>query len=209
MNSPDSWYAIPLILSAIVSAVTVGVIWRQRQSPSAPSVIGLMVGLCIWSLAYAFHWIADDLALRRFWLEASYIGVVAVPTSLWAFSLHYSNQGQWVRLSKRVVFILALEPLLTLALLFTDPLHGWFYGGKQAVNVNFILNGGIWFWVNIVYSYALILWAFGIFVLTYIRSPRLYRSQAGDHGSTDRRFDWAAWHLPRPQVGPDAISVHL
>ena len=43
-----------------------------------------------------------------------------------------------------------------------------------------ILDGGFWFWFNVIYSYVLILIGFVILLNLFIRSTRLYRRQTGE-----------------------------
>ena len=70
------------------------------------------------------------------------------------------------------MIILAIEPILTLILLWTDPLHGLFYGGHRATGA--ILSGGIGYWINVVYSYAVVLTGVGYLIVDIKKTKTLF-----------------------------------
>ncbi|HMN60889.1 MAG TPA: histidine kinase N-terminal 7TM domain-containing protein, partial [Anaerolinea sp.] len=103
------------------------------------------------------------------------VGVVAVPTSFLAFALVFTQRMP--RIPRHARAWLAIEPLLTVALLWTDPWHGLFFGGVRSAEPGAILSGGVWFWVNVVYSYGLVLATLVILVQALLRAPRFQRLQ--------------------------------
>ncbi len=131
-----------------------GVTWRRRRAPGARPLLGMMAGIILWSWTYALYWLAPNTAVSRFWLDATYFGVVTAPTMLFLFAMELIRKRS--HLERKWLALLAVEPLLTLLILWTDPWHGWFYGPNRTDASN-ILSGGWWFWVNVVYSYTLIL----------------------------------------------------
>ncbi len=48
---------------------------------------------------------------------------------------------------------MAIEPILTLILIWTDPIHGLFFGGFRTLYS--VFDGGIWLWFNFIYSFCL------------------------------------------------------
>jgi diguanylate cyclase (GGDEF)-like protein/PAS domain S-box-containing protein len=109
-------------------------------------------------------------------LDFTFLGVAPLPALLLAFTLDYTQRSQ--RLSRRVVGMLALQPALSLLLLWTDPWHGLFFGGQRALTATRIFSGGPWFWFNVVYSYGLILGSLILLIQSLLRTPRFYRGQA-------------------------------
>ena len=79
-------------------------------------------------------------------------------------------------LKKRIIALLCIEPVLTFILLWTDPWHNLFFGGRQPVGM--IMNGGPWFWINVVYSYGLFLFAMILLIHVYRHTARPLRGQA-------------------------------
>jgi diguanylate cyclase (GGDEF)-like protein/PAS domain S-box-containing protein len=79
--------------------------------------------------------------------------------------------------------LLCIEPLLMIILVWTNPFHHSFYTSfSQVQNGSFVVLHwvrGLWFWVNVAYSYPLLLIAFIILLRTFLRSSGPYRWQAG------------------------------
>jgi len=170
-------YSCLLSAAAIISFSIAIVAWRRRKTgPAAYSIAVLMVASAWWGLSYAMHWAAVFCPFPMFWLNATYLGVVVVPTAYFVFALHFTGNSKW--LNRRTMRFLAIEPILTLVVLWTDRAHGLFFSGLQLANGSAILDGGFWFWLNIVYSYLLILVAFVLLARFARKADRLSRKQA-------------------------------
>lgn len=168
-------YSAFLFMAAVVSAAVAAVVWSRRDAPGAWPVIVLMLATAFWSGTYAIHWSGFYRPGPFFWLDATYVGVVIVPAAFFVFVVQFTDRGHW--LTRPVLALLVGEAVLTLALLWTDPWHGLFFGGHRAPTAGAILEGGPWFWTNAIYSYALILFALVLLASTYSRAPALYRKQ--------------------------------
>jgi len=166
-------YAIALLVSATISALVGWVAWRRRSAEGSKGLILTMAAACTWSLTYAIRWLSQDQAAQLFWLDATYLGVVVAPTAFLILALEFTNRKHL--LTQRNLIILAIIPALTLLFIWTDPWHGLFYNGMRSGNA--ILNGGIWFWVNAIYSYLLILIASILLFVASNHAKRLYRQQ--------------------------------
>lgn len=149
--------------------------WRRRAAPGATGLTLAMASLIAWALPYAVRWLMQDVAWQYFWLDATYLGVVTAPTAFFIFALQVTNRAHWLTSQKKL--LLAVEPLLTLLILFTDRFHGLFYAGLRSAGT--ILDGGPWFWINAVYSYSLLLIALILFVQMFLRTKYIFRHQAG------------------------------
>ncbi len=176
MAQGNTLYSALLFIAALVSAGIVAITWGRRGAPGAWPVIILMSATTLWSGTYAIHWSGFYRPSPFFWLDATYIGVVTVPAAFLAFVLQFTDRSHW--LTRPVLALLVGEAVLTLILLWTDPWHGLFFGGRRAASAGAILEGGPWFWTNAVYSYALILFAIVLLAADSYRSPALYRKQA-------------------------------
>lgn len=135
-----------------------------------------MSAMAWWSGTYALFWLGAPAPTHFFWLDITYIGVVIAPAALLAFSLEYTGQGD--RLTPGFIFLLAIEPLVTLLLLLTDPLHDLFFAGQRNAKSGAILAGGPAFWFNVLYCYSVILIACIVLVRAFLHAPALYRRQA-------------------------------
>ncbi len=170
-------YALWLLVSAATAASVAGLVWRRRPAPGATALTLLLLALVEWSFTYALHWLTAAPAARLFWLDATYLGAVCAPTALFVFSLDYTQRGD--NLTPGRLGLLAVEPLITFLLLWTDPWHGLFFGGQRSANASTILSGGPWFWINVIYSYSLVLVGIALLAQAFWRSPRQYRGQTG------------------------------
>jgi len=170
-------YSCLLSAAAIVSLSIAIVAWRRRNTgPAASSIALLMLASAWWGLTYAIHWSSLYSPFPMFWLNSTYLGVVIVPTAYLVFALHFTGNGKL--LNRRTTSFLAIEPILTLVILWTDKIHGLFFSELQPANGSAILDGGFWFWLNIVYSYLLILIAFVLLARFAMKADRLSRKQA-------------------------------
>ena len=161
-----------LVATAAATYVCI-VAWGRRAAPSAYPLLALGAGVAAWTLTYAVHFLVSEPE-QFFWLRATYLGVLTVPTAFLVFSIQYANRGHWLK--KKVIALLVIEPLLTFVLLWTDPMHNLFFGNLPAVGM--IMNGGLGFWVNVVYSYILVFIAIILLIHAYRYTARPLRGQA-------------------------------
>ena len=176
-------YALPMIASAVVAAAIARSAWHRRPAPGATSFCLLMLAVAEWSLGYALELSSPDLPTTLFWDNVSWLGAASAPTLWFAFALQYTDQARW--LTRRNVALLAIEPLIILLLVWTNGFHGLIESNIRVISGSFsalVVTYGPWYWINIAYSYLLLLLgAFLICLLiqTLKRSTRLYRGQAG------------------------------
>lgn len=166
-------YALALTLSTIVSLSVAMVAWRRRRAPGAIGLVLLLLAISVWTFTYAIRWLRTDVAAQYFWLDATYFGVVFVPFAMMIFTLQSTRREHL--LTPRNLILFALVPVLTLVMLWTDDMHGLFYAGHRTTGT--ILNGGPWFWVNVVYTYTISLFTVFIFVREFTKATHIYRKQ--------------------------------
>ena len=174
-------YVLPSIIAATVSVVLAFFVWRRRPAPGATPAALLTLAVAEWLLGYAFELGSADLPSKLFWGKVAYLGVVTIPVAWLAFVLQYTGREKW--LTRRNVALLAIEPLVTLLLVWTNEFHGLFYRhARLDTSGPFSVLGftyGVWFWVDIAYSYLSILLGTLLLLQMFVRSPRLYRGRAG------------------------------
>ncbi|GEM_PF-1489757 len=151
-----------LLLSALVSTVVVGILWRRRDMPGGQYLMHLSTGLAIWAFFYACQWLATGEEAKRIWLNLAFLGVLMAPASLFLFAVRFTRPNEILRW--HVFFFILIEPVITYVLIWTDPYHGLFY--NRTVPSGAITNTGPWFWINVIYLYALIVAA----LITLIRA---------------------------------------
>ena len=174
-------YIFPMLLSAILASLLALLAWRRRPVPGATTMTVLMLVLTAWSILYAFELAADDLTAKLFWARIQYAAFLFVPVLWLVFVLQYTNQEKM--LSRRGIILLAIIPLVTLALVWTTERHGLIYRSvsldtSQGFSL-LALDYGEAFWIQGVYNYFLFLFATAIAFRTFLQSPPLQRAQMG------------------------------
>ena len=157
-------YIFPMLLSAILASLLALLAWRRRPVPGATTMTVLMLVLTAWSILYAFELAADDLTAKLFWARIQYAAFLFVPILWLVFVLQYTNQEKM--LSRRGIILLAIIPLVTLALVWTTERHGLIYRSvsldtSQGFSL-LALDYGEAFWLQCVYNYFLFLFSLPI-----------------------------------------------
>jgi len=120
-----------------------------------------------------------SLAAKKFWLDIMMIGVVSGPPLFFIFTVQFTQND--AILTPRRLVLLAVQPLLTLLLLWTNPYHRLVLSSVKIVDRNgyalLELTRGPWYLVTLIYLYALT--ALGLFILirSSMRGGRLIRTQ--------------------------------
>ncbi len=173
-------YVLPLLIAAAVSAALALYAWRRhRMSGAAPFAL-TMLSVAVWSLGYALELASTDLPAALFWNRIQYLGVVTMPAAWLAFVLQHTGRGAW--LTRRNLALLAIVPLVTLLLAWTNDVHNliwrdpWLNAGGPFTVMSF--TRGLWYWVNVAYAYLLLLPATILLIQALVRGPHLYRQQA-------------------------------
>ncbi|HID64984.1 MAG TPA: ATP-binding protein [Anaerolineae bacterium] len=144
-------YVLPLVIAAALSAALALFVVRRRRfiSGAVPFVL-LMLAIVWWSLGYALELGSAALAAKIFWAKVQYLSIVTVPIAWLACALQYTGRGRW--LTSRNLILLAIEPFVTLLLVWTNDVHRLFYsstgldasGSFSALDLAY----GPWFWVR-------------------------------------------------------------
>ncbi len=174
-------YVLTLVVAAAVSGNLAVLAWRRRPTPGAWPTVFLMLAVAAWSLGYALELGSANLEAQVFWAKVQYLGIVSVPLMWLLLAFEYTGLERW--LTRRNLILLAIIPLLTLILVWTNELHGliWREVGQDTVGSYVVLDlpyGGF-FWVYFAFAYLLLLAGTIRFLQVLIRSPQLHRGQAG------------------------------
>src|SRR5438105_1234233 len=177
-------YVLPVVASAAITAALSFAAWQRRPAPGAAPFSWLMLAVAEWSLGYAVELVSPDLPITLFWDNIAWLGSLAAPTLWLVFALQYTGRVRW--LTHRNVAILLIEPLLTLLLVWTTQFHGLVESNLSLdSHVSFsalVMTYGVWYWVNIAYSYLLLFLGalmLGVLIQTLMRSAPLYSEQVG------------------------------
>ena len=159
MQFQSSPYILPLLVASIIAVFVAVYVWRRRATASgAVPLVLLALAIAEWSLGYALEIAGADLPTKVFWGKIQYLGIVSMPLLWIIFTYIYLTKG--TRMTRRTVSLLSIVPLITLILAFTTESHGLIWedvgtptvGAFPALQVTY----GFWFWVHLIYSYALL-----------------------------------------------------
>lgn len=173
-------YALPLVITAAISAVVALMAWRRRRVPGAITLLVFMLAVVEWSLVNVLELGSPELEVKLFWANLEYLGIVIIPVMWLVFALQYT--GREKHLTYRNLALLLIIPVVTFFLAWTNSLHG-----LMRYNIRLDASGpfsvvtktyGIWFWVNAAYSYGLLFLGTVMLLQVLFRSSRLYRGQA-------------------------------
>ena len=178
------WQVTPLSLVAAMAGMlmaTLGVlVWRRRPAAGATEFVLFTVAVADWCLASALEYALADLPGKIVAAKIEYIGIVSVPALWLACMLAYT--GLPTRRSRALLAALGVIPFLTVALTFTNELHGLIWRDVDLVQdrgvTMWTAEYGPWFWVHSAYSYLLVGAATLVVVGLLQRSANVYRGQA-------------------------------
>ena len=174
-------YTIPVLMVTIITGVLALLSWRRRPATGTATFTLLMLAVMEWAFASTLELGALELQVKMLWTKVQYLGIVTVPLMWFLFALQYTGREKW--LTQRTLALLLISPLITLLLAWTNEQHGLMWSHTELdTSASFPMLSvvhGAWFWIHSAFSYLLILAGTVLLIQSYIRSPQLYRGQAG------------------------------
>jgi diguanylate cyclase (GGDEF)-like protein len=169
-----------IMLSALYAGV--GLLVRGRRPGLAITPFAwMMFSVSVWSLGYGLEFLTPSLSDKVFWSKVEFFGIASIPVFVFYFGAAYTGRSNLLTLRNRA--LLWIIPSITIVLAWTDPYHGLIW--KSVFIKNFgplsylAADFGTWFWLQLAYSYALMMFAAIFLILEVVRSPRPYNFQAG------------------------------
>jgi diguanylate cyclase (GGDEF)-like protein/PAS domain S-box-containing protein len=174
-----AYYAIALSTLQAVSLAVAFLAWRRRSTTGSIYLALMMLAVAVWSAAAAIEVVSTDQSTKILWLQISFIGVCAAPPLFLLFALKYWRPEIRVSLLYRIC--IWVVPVATILIAATNDLHHllWDNFTFESPDTNILIYGyGIWFWINVAYSYAVMFSSVVLLSRVAIGFPRLYRHQA-------------------------------
>ena len=169
-------YAAVLAVSALTALAT-SIIILRRDVPGSRLLGGVLLSIFVWSGAYAMSWSLAGLHEKTLWLKIMYLGTATIPGLFLVFILRITHNDD--RLTPRNLLLLALEPFIIIVLTWFD-LRLMFNKIELDLSSGVAilhLERGIGFWVNLYYSYGIVLLAFYILGVSSLRANPFFRRQ--------------------------------
>lgn len=180
-----NWYITPytllLLLPPLLSTAIAAVAWRRRATRGARPLVWLALSAAVWGLTYFLALHSTNLPDKLFWNSAQYLGVAVAPAAWLVFAIEYTGRGGL--LTKRIMALLAIMPLLIIVLVWTNSSHGLYYSDPSLTPtgpfITLRLSRGPLFLVNLVYSYSLLLAGTLLILKAFLQAPPWLRAQTG------------------------------
>ncbi len=176
-GEPSPLVLLSLLTSLLSAAVLLDVVRRRPARGVFPFAV-MLLGTSAYTLFYAVGLASTTLEDKLLWTRFMYLSSLLLPPGLLGFANRYTERKGWLKWYTPV--LLAIEPLITLTLVWTNDAHHWMWTQASLVPYTAGLSTlqmahGPWFSVHALYSYGLIAWAFALLAGAFVRSSRLFR----------------------------------
>jgi diguanylate cyclase (GGDEF)-like protein/PAS domain S-box-containing protein len=153
---------------------------RRRRAAGAVGFIALCLGVAVWCAAYAVELHVDGLGAKVLAAKVEYLGIQSVPLGFLLAVLSYTGRSRWSAPGR--LLALTVVPLTTIALVWTNELHGLVWSTTQLDRAGsfpvFAPDYGPWFWVQLVVSYGFLLTGTIMLLRALVAGSSPYRRQA-------------------------------
>lgn len=174
-----SVYLLPPGFAATLSLVLAVVVGR-RSEPLARTFAVLMLGIGAWALTTTMELATTSVHSHSFWYRLEFVGAEVLPAAWLLLAVQYAGYDRWV--TPRTLGVLSIEPVVTILLVLTNGYHHLVWSDTTQVTVSGILlfeqTFAPWYWINIAYSYALVVAGIGFLLKVLLGSNPLYRRQS-------------------------------
>lgn len=159
--------------------VVASVACQHYASRGALPLALLMLGVAIWSGAYAVMWWAPTLEQQAFWVKVTSLGLWMIPVGYLVLAFDIAELKRWhtrgrIALISITSFALTNVEWLNPGRLFDSA----FVARTMGPHTHYAVVPGPLYWVFVVFSYALIVVAFAIIFRAYRLSSGAKRTQA-------------------------------
>jgi len=166
-----------LALSALIDVVAAVGVWRRRLAVGRVSLALLLFAAAAWSITYALELVTVGRSSREFWGSLEFVGTTLLAPAWLMFVLEYT--GRRDRLTRRLVALLAIEPLLVFAVLLNPDTHDLIrhFGPGPVARVPVVEVEAL-YWVHFAYANLMIAVGTGLLIVRLLRVSSLYRRQS-------------------------------
>jgi PAS domain S-box-containing protein len=181
MQFQSTPFTLPLLLSLAITVIVIAIAWRRRALPAVKTFLLMIASIVVWLIGYTVRWAGADLATQLLGLRVVYIGLALVPVAYLVFALDYTGKHAWI--NRRVIALLCIVPVVTIALTWTNDWHHWFWKSlwqdtRDGVAV-LMWERGVWSSINAAYSFVPGAIATAVLAWAFARASNLYRGQIG------------------------------
>jgi signal transduction histidine kinase len=173
-------FNLVLLVSLIALIFLLPRLWAVRHAAGAVELMLCGLACGVWSFGYYFEILVPGLAEKLFWAKLEYLGIATVSVWVLLFIIRYT--GLATRLNFWHMLALLFIPLLTIIFTATNEAHAWMWTSITLqpgwAMAPLAFGHGGWFWVEIAYSYILLLGGTAIMLRFILRTHQIYLSQS-------------------------------
>lgn len=184
MNAQLPPYALMLFAAAALAFALSAYAARQniRQSDINRYFLLLMISVGIWAGAYGLELISVSRSQALFWAGVQYIGIVSLPVFWLLVTAAYTQKSHYLLKNRILRTVIIAIPVITLLLVWTNESHNLVWTRIAPLESNpyylLIYEYGPYFWINLAFSYLLLLVGTILTAQYWWRTSILYRRQA-------------------------------
>ncbi len=172
---------VPL-LSTVISMGVGLYAWQRREAKGALPLAVMLFAAAQWSFGYALEIASVGRSTKIFWDNVQFLGYNLLSPAMLIFVLQYTEREAWLK--RWVWLVLAVDPVVTNLLTWTNPLHG-------LIRRNTVLDSsgaftvlaydwGPWMWGSGTYAvFGLVLPSLVLLIVRFVRTPHRLRGQTG------------------------------
>jgi diguanylate cyclase (GGDEF)-like protein/PAS domain S-box-containing protein len=174
----DALLTVVVFPTGFFAFVLAAFAWNRRETSGAARALSvLLLSLGIWDIGYGLRTANVPAPNPHVWMSLMYVGVATAPTALFVFAIYFAHRERW--LTRAVQVALLIEPAAIILAAWTDARLGLLFNDKVGIDEYLRSNAGPAFWVNIVYSYVLMVFATMLLVgHRWSHRHSVYRQQA-------------------------------
>lgn len=179
MDIKWSIFAIILIANAVTAFVIAFLLSRRPPKPGIHSMVLTLIGLGVWSFSYAMITLSSTLEGKHLWLKLENIGIIAVPTLWFFFTLKFARLDKWLT-GKPIILLFFIIPIISLSTIFSERWFHLYYTSTRIAMESggpLLISRGPMYWVMLAQSYLLEIIGVGVMIWRFIQSRLVYRRQ--------------------------------
>jgi signal transduction histidine kinase len=179
--NPDSLLIFFLLLTAsILSSLTTYLLFKRKGAPGAIYFSLTTASSFVWIVGYIVEFLGTTLDVKMSGVKLQYFFGIPFISTLWfAAAIHYSSFGR--NPSLKFFLSLIIIPFVIMILMWTNEFHHLVYGNIGLVHSDSFLlitkEIGVVYYINIIYSYAMLLVGTIILTRCLLKSRSIYRGQ--------------------------------
>lgn len=164
------------ILTAFAAYFTIALLWKFKKLNEVRYLIYLEFFVALRAITYALEFASPTLESKIFWSQFSYLGIAFLPVCYFLFTNAFNQQRN---ITPKVVAMLAVVPIITILLVFTNEKHLLIWPSVTLdPNTNIaIYKHGIGFWAFYFYTEMLLFLGLYFLITSIFKHSNYYKSQ--------------------------------